>query len=185
MSPESYERDRIDSIDDPDAFRYCSGEELRALLQPGPGWSVAEFGSGTGRFTSELAPVTDTVYAVELRREMLGVYRDRGIPANVAPVVADFCNLPFPDDSLDGGVSVRTYHHGFQAALDEVARVVRPGGRLVIVDWSATGAGEREARDAHRYLDLATVQSQLLDAGFSIAEASERYETFVVVAIRQ
>lgn len=185
MSPEPYDQDRIDRLCDPSGFRYCSGEELRRFLAPGPDWRVAEFGSGTGLFTSELAPVVRTVFAVDVRRQLHEVYDDHGRPANVAPVTADFANLPFPDDHLDGGVSLRTYHHGFETALDEIARVLRPGGRLVVVDWSATGAGDRETHVEEEYLDIATVQSHLLTAGFRIAEAHERRETFVVVGERR
>lgn len=180
-----YDQERIDELTDPSAFRYCSGEELRHFLAPEPHWRVADFGSGTGLFTSELASVVETIYAVDLRRDLHEVSREHGIPENVTPVVADFATLPFPDNHLDGGVSIRTYHHGFESALDEIARVVRPGGRLVVVDWSATGAGERDGREDEEYLNLATVQAQLLEADFRIVEAHERRETFVVIGRRR
>ena len=183
MPYEPYDRERVEKIDDATAaFRYCSAEELRTFLDPGPDWRVADLGSGTGRYTSELAPVAGTVYAVDVRPSMHAVYREKGMPENVASVVADFASLPFPDDHLDGAVSLRTYHHDFEPALPEVARVLRPGGRLVVVDWSGTGAGDRETPVDEDYFDLATVQSHLLDAGFRIEEARERRETFVVVA---
>ena len=185
MSIEPYETDRVETLNDPSAFRYCSGEELRTFLDADPGGRVAEFGSGTGLFTSELAPVAETVFAVDIRRQLHDVYRESGIPENVVPILADFARLPCPNDFLDGGVSLRTYHHGFDDVLDEVARVIRPGGRLVVVDWSVTGGGERAGRDDEEYFDVATVQSQLLAHGFRIAEAHERYETFVVVGVRR
>ena len=182
MAYEPYDEDRVAAIDDArSAFRYCSAEELRTFLDPGPDWCVADFGSGTGLFTRELAPVAGTVYAVDVRPGMHAAFRENGMPEAVESVVADFADLPFPDDHLDGAVSMRTYHHGFEDALPEVARVLRPGGRLVIVDWSGTGAGERESPVDEEYLDLATVQSHLLDAGFRIVEAGERRETFVAV----
>lgn len=185
MSKVPYDHDRIDKLDNPSAFRYCSGEELRMYLAAGPKWRVADFGSGTGLFTNELAPVAQTVLAVDIRPGLHDVYRKNGIPANVEPITADFGHLPFPDDYLDGGVSMRTYHHGFEAALNEIARVIRPGGRLVIVDWSATGAGERNGHDEDEYVELTRVQSNLLDVGFEIANAHERRETFVVVGSRR
>lgn len=181
MAPEPYDDERIERLQDPEAFRYCSGEELRAYLSPSPDWRVADLGSGTGRFTDELAPVADTVYAVDARPGLHAVYRDTGVPDSVEPVTADFSSLPFPDGHLDGTVSLRTYHHGFADALDEVARVLRPGGRLVVLDWSATGAGDREGKLRDHYVDLATAQSALLDAGFAIPVARERHETFLIV----
>lgn len=185
MAPESYDQDRIDKLLDPDAFRYCSGEELRGYLAPTREWRVADFGSGPGLFTSELAPVVDTVFAIDLREDLHRIYRERGMPTNVVPVVADFGTLPFPTNSLDGGVSIRTFHHGFDASLEEISRIVRPDGRLVIVDWSATGAGDREFRTDEEYFDPAAVQSRLLDNDFRIESAHERRETFVVVAERR
>lgn len=44
-----------------------------------------------------------------------------------------------------------------EGILPELARVIRTDGRLLIIDWSATGAGDREFRTDESYLDLATV----------------------------
>lgn len=185
MTPGPYDQDRIDRLGDPNAFRYCSAEELRRFLAPAPEWHLADFGSGIGLFTSELAPVVDTVFAIDIRQSLHEIYRKTKPPANVIPITGDFETLPFPTDALDGGVSIRTYHHGMDTALSEIGRAIRPGGRLVIVDWSATGAGDRDFRTDEDYLDLATVQSQLLENGFRIRDAQERRETFVVVGERR
>lgn len=185
MSRESYDEDRIAKLKDPSAFRYYSGEELRVSLSPTSEWDVAEFGSGTGLFTSELAPVVDTVFAIDIRQRLHNIYQESGMPANVVPLTADFGKLPFPDNALDGGVSIRTYHHGMAETLSELARVIRPDGRLLIMDWSATGAGDREFRRDESYFDLATVQAQLLEQDFRIKDAQERYETFKIVAERR
>jgi len=183
MVPEPYDEDRIDRLGDTGGFRYCSAEELRTFLNPAPDWRVADFGSGTGLFTRELAPVVGTVFAVDARHELHG--RWDSMPGNVVPLTADFGRLPLPTNALDGGVSTRTYHHGQAPSVDEFARVIRPGGRFVVVDWSATGAGDREFRVDEDYADIATVQSDLLDSGFRIVRASDRRETFVVVGQRR
>lgn len=185
MRPDPYDQDRVEKLSDPDGFRYCSAEELRTFLSPEADWDVAEFGSGTGLFTSVLAPVVDTVFAIDIRPGLHHRYRRSGMPANVRPITADFQQLPFAADALDGGVSIRTYHHEMGASLPEIARVIRPGGRFVIVDWSATGAGDRTSCVDETYFDLATVQSQLLDHGFRIRTAQERRETFVIVGERR
>ncbi|MFB6310889.1 MAG: class I SAM-dependent methyltransferase [Salinirussus sp.] len=185
MPVEPYEDERIERLRDTDAFRYCSGEELRGFLSPAPDWRVADLGSGVGLFTDELAPVTGTVYAVDLRSGLHTTYQAEGLPENVRPVTADFAALPFPDNHLDGAISMRTFHHGFVDALEEVSRVLRPGGRLVIMDWSATGAGDREGKMQDHYVTLAEAQESLLEAGFAIPEARERRETFIVVGKRR
>lgn len=175
--------ERIERLEDPRQYRYLSAEELRTFLDPGPGWVVADLGSGTGFFTNELAPVVERLYAIDVRGAMHEVYRSKGLPATVVPVTADVGALPLADDSLDGAVSIRTFHHGVADALDEVARALRPTGRLFVIDWSATGAGDRErGRHPEDYFDLSTAQARLLEAGFEIQAARERRETFVVVA---
>jgi len=174
--------DRIDRLRDPSQYRYLSGEELRALLDPDPDWIVADFGSGTGFYTDEIVPMVSKVYAIDLREEMHAEYRTSGLPSGVIPITADFADTPLPDDTLDGAISTRTFHHGFETALDELTRVLRSEGRLVIVDWSATGAGERDSPVEEDYFDLASVQTFLIEAGFRIHFAQERRETFVVVA---
>ncbi len=174
---------RIDRLADPRQYRYLSAEELRTFLDPRPDQVVADLGSGTGFFTDELAPVVGTLYAVDVREEMHDAYRSRGLPGNVETVTADVADIPLDNDALDGAVSVRTFHHGVADALDEVARLLRPGARFVVVDWSATGAGQRDrGPDPEDCFDLAAVQASLLAAGFRIRDAHERRETFVVVA---
>lgn len=177
--------DRLDKLEDPERYRWLSGEELRYYLDASPGWRVADLGSGTGFYADELAPVARRVYAVDRLDEMHERYRAQGKPANVEPVTTDFGDLPFPDGHLDAAVAVMTYHHGLEAAVDEVARALRPGGRFVVADWSATGAGLRDPPVEEEYFDLAAVQSQLLDAGFRIRVARERLETFLVVAAKR
>ena len=175
--------DRIERLEDPHQYRYLSGEELRTFLDPAPDWTVADLGSGTGLYTNELAPIAETVYAVDAYEEMHDRYRENGVPENVELVTADVADVPLPDDDLDGAVSLRTFHHGVAESLEEIARLFRPGGRLVVCDWSATGAGERErGPDEETCFDLATAQSLLLKAGFRIQDAHERRETFVVIA---
>lgn len=174
--------ERIDRLEDPGQYRYLSAEELRTFLDPRPDWTVADLGSGTGFFTDELVPVVATVYAIDVEPAMHRAYRAKGVPSTVRPLTADVRALPLDDDALDGAVSIRTFHHGVDDGLEEIARVLRPGGRLVVVDWSATGAGDRDrGRHPEDYFELGAVQSRLVANGFHIAVAHERRETFVVV----
>ncbi len=177
--------DRLDRLADPEQYRYLSAEELRTWLDAEPDWAVADLGSGVGFYTNALAQSVTTVWALDADPAMHRRYQAMGQPENVRLVTAAVERIPLPDDCIDGAVSLRTFHHGVAGALDEVARLLRPGGRVVIFDWSATGAGNRDrGPEPEACYDIATVQSRLLDHGFRIQAATERRETFVVVARR-
>lgn len=116
-------------------------DELVALLRLVPEARVLEVGCGTCRDTIHLARRAGLVYATDLSREMIEVGRGRlaeaGVPeARVRLFVADALALPCPDDFFDAA-----YHFGAlnvfsdrRRALAELARVVRPGGRVVVGD---------------------------------------------------
>ena len=178
--------EKADRLEEPVQYRYLSAEEVYALLDPDPEWTIADLGSGTGFYTDEVAPLVDHVYAVDLHVAMQDAYREKGVPENVELETSDVSDLPFDDAHLDAALSLRTFHHGVEDSLDEIRRVLRPGGRFVVVDWSATGAGERDrGPDPEDCFDLATAQSRLLDAGFEIRSARERRETFTIVCRRR
>lgn len=178
--------EKADRLEDPIQYRYLSTEEVYALLEPKPDWTVADLGSGTGFFTDDVAPLVEQVYAVDLHEAMQDAYREKGVPENVELVTSDVDDMPFDDAALDAALSLRTFHHGVADSLDEIGRVLRPGGRFVVVDWSATGTGERDrGPDPEDCFDLATAQSLLLDAGFEIQAARERHETFTIVSSRR
>ncbi|MFC6906334.1 class I SAM-dependent methyltransferase [Halalkalicoccus tibetensis] len=182
MGFHTYPVERATSLEDPSRYRYCSREELLGLLALDGTETVVDLGSGTGFYTDDVAPFADRVHAVDLQAEMHEIYREKGLPANVTPVTADVADLPFEDDECDAAVTTMTYHEFYsEAALAEVRRVLASGGRFVVVDWSAAGAGEDGPPTEERY-DLAAATEQLVAAGFEVGFSDERPETFAVVA---
>jgi len=183
MGFHTFDPGMADRLDDAAArYRHLSEEELLALLAPAAGEAVADLGSGTGFYTDSVAPAAGVVHAVDVQPEMHDRYRERGLPGNVRPVTADVADLPFPDDALDAAFTVDTYHEfAGEGALAEVARVLRPGGRLVVVDWTARGPGDAGPPTDQRY-DLADAAGHLRAAGFRLRDAEERRETFLLRA---
>ena len=176
--------DRADALEDPSRYRFCSREELIEALGLEPEAVVADLGSGTGFYTDDVAPFAATLYAVDVQAEMHDRYREKGLPETVETVTADVASLPFGDDRLDGAYSIMTHHeYASEEAFAELARVLRPGGRLVTVDWSADGSGEDGPSVDERF-GLEDVTGQLEAAGFSIESARSRPETLFVVARR-
>jgi SAM-dependent methyltransferase len=104
------------------------------LLDPRPGGRYLEVGCGTGadalacaaRFGAE-------VVGIDASRVMIEEATRRGLTTAVA---ADAHALPFPPESFDGAWADRTFQHLADpvAALAEIVRTVRPGGRIVVAD---------------------------------------------------
>ncbi|MUV89964.1 methyltransferase domain-containing protein [Halapricum sp. CBA1109] len=183
MGFHTFDADRADNLEDESRFRYVSVDELLALFDPGPESTVADLGSGTGFYTDEIAPYADTVYAVDVQEAMHDHYREKGLPENVDPVTAEVGSLPFPDDHLDGAVSTMTYHEfATEPALAELRRVLAPGARLGVADWTAAGLGERGPPVGERFA-AEEARAALDAAGFVVERAEDRRETFVCTAI--
>lgn len=164
-------------------YRYLSREELLWALDPSGSETVADLGSGTGFYTDTIAPHVDQVYAVDIQETMHEYYREKGVPENTELVTSGVESLPFAADQLDTVVSTMTYHEfASAAARTELARVLAPGGRLVVGDWSADGAGEDGPPLEERFT-AGEVTSALRDAGFDIDFEATRPETFLVVGV--
>jgi arsenite methyltransferase len=102
-----------------------------------PEMVVADVGSGTGFIAAALAPLVRRVYVTDGSPEMLAVARQNLAQFdNLEFHLADGQQLPFPDESLDAVFANMYLHHAPDplAAIREMVRVLRPGGRLVITD---------------------------------------------------
>jgi SAM-dependent methyltransferase len=102
---------------------------FEAIAEVGPA-RVLEVGCGWGEFTARIRDeVTPDVVAVDISPRMVELARARGIEA----VVGDVCALPFADGSFDCVVANWMLYHApdIDLAISELARVLRPGGRLV------------------------------------------------------
>ncbi len=118
----------------------------RALGRP---LSVLDLGSGNGWLSARLASRGHRVAAVDLSddpRDGLGAHRHYEAP--FVPVQADFDALPFPDGGADLAVFNASLHYAPEcsATLAEALRVLRPAGRLVVMDTPFYRNAESGAR---------------------------------------
>lgn len=135
---------------------------LLSVLRPQPGEQLLEVGPGTGYYSlsvaRELVP-EGLLDVFDLQQQMLDHTmrraKDSGV-GNIRPTRGDARHLPYDDGRFDGAflITVLGEIPDRPAALRELARVLRPGGRLVVGEivldphWVSPGTLQREATDA-------------------------------------
>jgi len=169
--PESEKAGRVAEVFDRVAERYDLMNDLMSLglhrawkafavdiARPRPGERVLDVATGSGDLAAALerrvAPGGE-VWITDVNRRMLSRGRDRLLDAgSLAPAVqCDAERLPFPERSFDCvtvGFGLRNMTHK-DAALAEMARVLKPGGRLVVLEFSRVRASLARAYDLYSF----------------------------------
>lgn len=138
--------------------------------------SVLEVGAGVGANTAVLAAAHPdaTITATDLDPAMVAAARARlaDFGERVTVEEADTTRLPFHDGRFDAAVSLLMLHHvlDWQGAIRELARVLRPGGRLVGYDLTASRSAKAlhlADRSPHKLIDPNQLRHTLNDAGFT------------------
>lgn len=136
----------------------------RSLLLLAPRARYADLGVGDGLLTLMLAQVASTVTAVDLSPAMLAQLetraKQRGI-RNITTVEGDIGSLPLPEASHDIVVMSQALHHAREpvAALREAARILVPGGRLLVIDLLAHQ--EEWVREKLEHVHLGFTENEL------------------------
>ena len=148
-------------------------EAALLLLLPERGIGrVLDVGTGTGRLLELLASRVSSGLGVDASRAMLALARARLARADLSHLAvrqADMYRLPLPDRAYDLVVLQMVLHYADDpaAVLAEAARVLAPGGRLVVVDLAAHDRDDLAAKLAHRWPGFAddALRARLRDAG--------------------
>jgi ubiquinone/menaquinone biosynthesis C-methylase UbiE/DNA-binding MarR family transcriptional regulator len=121
---------------------------------------LLDIGTGTGRMIEVLAPRVGQALGIDQSREMLAVARvnlERAGASNGMVRLGDMYQLPLPDASFDAVVIHQVLHYADRpaAAIAEAARVLRPAGLLVVVDFAPHELEFLRVEHAHHRLGFA------------------------------
>ena len=148
------------------------------------GESVLDVACGTGTLAilaKETVGCSGTVCGVDASAEMLARARSKaaraGVEVRFENAVAQA--LPFPDSSFDLALGTTMLHHLGRAGRRELAaelrRVVKPGGRVLLVDFARPEAKRKglagHFRHRHGHVDVAEIVGLLAGAGFQAIES--------------
>ena len=170
-----------------------------ALLRLMPPMTIADLGCGEGAFAILLSERARSVIAVDNSARMIEVGRQQAQANGVAKVdfrLGDLEQLPIADAEVDLVFFQQSLHHALHpaVALAESARILRPGGRIVVLDLARHRIEEAREIYADQWLGFSEseLDTMLTQAGFtaiavSIADkdaAQPAFQSLLAVATR-
>jgi ubiquinone/menaquinone biosynthesis C-methylase UbiE/DNA-binding transcriptional ArsR family regulator len=123
--------------------------------------SFLDAGTGTGRMLELIAPHAGRAIGIDVSPDMLAIARDRLLRGNIQNAqvrLGDTYRLPFPNGSAASGFDVVLFHQVLhylddpQHAVAEAARVMTPGGKILIADFTPHKEEFLREEFAHRRL---------------------------------
>jgi ArsR family transcriptional regulator len=150
-----------------------------ALLRLMPPMVIADLGAGEGTFALLLAQRATRVIAVDTSAKMIEVGREQALRHGVANVefrIGDMEEVPIDDGAVDLVFFSQSLHHALHPdrAVIEAARILRPGGRIVVLDLVKHRFEEARELYADEWLGFseAELEAMLQKAGFGDVQTS-------------
>jgi ArsR family transcriptional regulator len=150
-----------------------------ALLLLMPPMTIADLGAGEGAFALLLAQRARKVIAVDTSAKMIEVGRDQALRHGVENVefrLGDMEEIPIADAEVDLVFFSQSLHHALhpERAIEEAARILVPGGRIVLLDLAKHRFEEARELYADEWLGFseAELESMLENAGFTGVQTS-------------
>lgn len=144
-------------------------------LGPGPFPLLVDLGTGTGRMLELFAPRASRALGFDLNHDMLTYARMKLERAGLAQAQArhgDLYNVPLPDGAADAVILHQVLHFLDEpaAAMAEAARLLKPGGKLLVVDFAPHELEFLREQSAHRRLGFSPDQLKrwLEEAGVKV-----------------
>ena len=169
---------------------YDNRDKIVAACRIEPGMTVADIGCGTGLFTRLLSPAAGEegrVFAVDIAKTFVqhveAECREAG-QTNVTGVVCEPDDVSLPEASVDVAFLCDTYHHFEfpQRTMQSLARALKPGGRVILVDFHRIPGKSSEWILGHLRAGQEVFVAEIEQSGFErLSEADFLTDNYLVV----
>jgi ubiquinone/menaquinone biosynthesis C-methylase UbiE len=179
-------------LEDPDRHQLFPTDRILSLAGIKPQMTVADIGVGTGYFAIPIAKLIapHPLYGVDVSQEMLDYLRTKlsqpAMPKNVHLVKGEAAATTLPESCCEAIVISAVWHEvdDADAVLTEFARILKPSGRLVLIDWSPDGMRPPGPPIEHR-VQMSAVRETLESARWDVVLAEKLNDSiYMVVAQR-
>ncbi len=180
-------------LEAPDRDIWQHPEQIMDVLGVADGTVVADIGAGAGWFTIRLARrvgPNGVVYAQDVQPEMLAAIRRRveaEVLMNVKPILGKGSDPRLPSGALDAVLMVDAYHEIDDRVpmLRNLAKALRPGGRIGVVDFKLEGSGPGPAMEER--ISPETVVADARSAGLRLLsqETFLPYQYFLIFGLEK
>jgi ubiquinone/menaquinone biosynthesis C-methylase UbiE len=168
----------VERLENPNRDVIAHRDGVIAALGLKPGQHVADVGAGTGPYMAGIARIVGAeghYYGVDIAPAFIAHMRDRAAEAglgNVTLIVSRSDSATLPAASVDVIVSINAYHHfgEIEPMLASLHRALKPGGRLIIVDFDRVEGTSRQWILDHIRADKTTFRGEIEAAGFRFVE---------------
>jgi len=193
MTDKRFDASKAGKLDDPARLVWLPPAEVIGALAVQTGDSIADIGAGTGYFSLPLAVAAGLrgkVYAVDSQAEMLALLRlklDSESVSNIELVHAEADSTGLPDASCSLVFIANVWHEFTDraAAVRESKRILKPGGRIAILDWRPDVEPEAGPPLDHR-LSASDAANSLQTVGFSqVAHTNAGKYSWLVQGVTQ
>lgn len=160
---------------------YAAQKEVMKACEIKPGQRIADVGAGTGFYSRAFAKRTGWdgwVYSVDIAPKFLQHIAARATAdgiENLTTVLGTDVSIRLPPESVDLVFICDTYHHfeSPQQSLASIYRAIKPGGRLVLIDFNRIPGVSREFLIGHVRAPKEVFQAEVVDAGFEFNDEVE------------
>ncbi len=189
MKKFKFDTEKLNHLNDPERLKDIPPEyiiERMNLDNPG---TILDIGAGTGFFSNEFSKIAgvDKLYALDIAEEMIQWMKEHLAPKNskIVPQKMQEDKIGLESSMADAIIMINVHHefHHPIRILNEVNRLLRPGGKLAIVDWAKKETDH--GPPVEKRYTISQIKEQLEEIPFDNIQSYEELSNhFLIVAER-